>query len=59
MDDPLNLMRVIPPKGGPKADGQFSQPWDSNAWFNFCPQMNTDFHRLPKLPVCFICVSSV
>jgi hypothetical protein len=24
MDDPLNLMRVMPPKGGPNPDGRFN-----------------------------------
>jgi hypothetical protein len=26
--NPLNLMRVMPPKEGPNPDGQYSQPCD-------------------------------
>jgi len=50
MDDPLNLMRVMPPKG--------RQPC-SSAWLSFA----TDGHRFSRISegiefnhLCFICV---
>ena len=45
MDDPLNLMRVMPPKEGPEPDRQLSHAI-FHAIGKCLPQMNTDFHGL-------------